>query len=320
MARPSRLYLRVGTLIVAGGAVLVAFVLFLTAGRFGEQGVMFETYLRESVQGLEIGSGVRYRGVAIGRITEIGLAAAEYGREQPSAYRGAFQLVVVRYAVDISRVGPVPEMSVALDLGLRTRLASQGITGQSYLELDFIESARGQELPQLPWTPRYPYIPSVPSTITAVTSAAEALVERLGKLDIEGLIDGATGLVTDLRSQLGDGDVGQLVREGSATLRTLRETAAALQGIANAPELRATLTNASQATADLRTALQRLPTLIQALETTARTARNVSGDTQAELSPILRDLRATTANLRETTEALRRSPGQAIFGGPPERR
>ncbi|MDB5316183.1 MAG: hypothetical protein JWO26_2833 [Rhodospirillales bacterium] len=320
MARPSRLYLRVGALIVAGGALLVGFVLFLTAGRFGEQGVIFETYLRESVQGLEVGSGVRYRGVAIGRITEISLAAAEYGRGQATAFSGAYQLVVVRYAVDMARVGPVPEHSVAMDMGLRTRIASQGLTGLSYLELDFIDSARGQPVPELPWTPRYSFIPSTPSTVAAVTSAAEALVDRLGKLDIEGLIDGATLLVTDLRGQLNGGDVGALVREGSATLRTLREAAAALQGIAQSPELRATFVNASQAASELRTSLQRLPDLIRAMEATVRTARTISSDAQADLSPILRDLRATTTNLRETTESLRRSPGQAIFGGPPERR
>lgn len=320
MPRTSRLYLRVGALIVAGAALMVGFVLFLTAGRFGEQGVIFETYLRESVQGLEIGSGVRYRGVAIGRITEISLAGAEYGQGQATAFTGAFQLVVVRYAVDMTKVGPVPEHAVAMDMGLRTRLASQGLTGLSYLELDFVDSARGQPMPELPWTPRYSFIPSTPSTITAVTSAAEAFIERIGRLDIEGLVNGATLLITDLRGQLGDGDVAVLVREGSATLRTLRETAAALQGIAQSPDLRATLANANAATAELRTALNRLPALIQAMETTVRTARTLSSDTQADLAPILRDLRATTANLRETTEALRRSPGQAIFGGPPERR
>ncbi len=320
MARPSRLYLRVGALIVAGGALMVGFVLFLTAGRFGEQGIIYETYLRESVQGLEVGSGVRYRGVAIGRITEISLAAAEYGQGQATAYTGDYQLVVVRYAVDMKRVGPVPDYRAAMDLGLRTRLASQGLTGLSYLELDFLESARGQPVQAPPWTPRYTFIPSTPSTVAAVTTAAEAIIERLGRLDIEGLVNGATLLVTDLRAQLGDGDVAMLVREGSTTLRTLRETAAALQGIAQSPDLRATLANANAATAELRTALARLPALIQAMETTVRTARTLSTDTQADLAPILRDLRATTANLRETTEALRRSPGQAIFGGPPERR
>ena len=320
MARPSRLYLRVGALIVAGGALMVGFVLFLTAGRFGDQGAIYETYLRESVQGLEVGSGVRYRGVSIGRITEIALAAAEYGQGQATAYTGDYQLVVVRYAVDMNRVGPVPEYSVAMDMGLRTRLASQGLTGLSYLELDFHDSARGQPVSVPPWTPRYTFVPSTPSTVATVTSAAEALVERVGRLDIEGLIGGATLLITELRAQLGDDEVATLLREGSATLRTLRETAGTLQGIAQSPDLRATLANANAATAELRTALARLPTLIQAMETTVRTARSLSTDTQADLAPILRDLRATTANLRETTEALRRSPGQAIFGGPPERR
>ena len=35
-----------------------------------------------------------------------------------------------------------------------------------------------------------------------------------------------------------------------------------------------------------------------------------------DLVPQLRDLRATAANLRDVTEALRRSPSQALWGAP----
>ena len=48
-----------------------------------------------------------------------------------------------------------------------------------------------------------------------------------------------------------------------------------------------------------------------------RTARGATTDLQAELAPILRDLRAAVGNLRDTTEQLRRYPSQAIFGAPP---
>ena len=46
-------------------------------------------------------------------------------------------------------------------------------------------------------------------------------------------------------------------------------------------------------------------------------ARGTTTDVKAELAPILRDLRATAGNLRDTTELLRRAPSQAIFGAPP---
>ena len=73
MPQSRGLYFRVGALVLAGLALTIGFVLFFTASRFGRGAVVYETYLRESVQGLDVGSAVRYRGVAIGRVSEIEL-------------------------------------------------------------------------------------------------------------------------------------------------------------------------------------------------------------------------------------------------------
>ena len=50
-----------------------------------------------------------------------------------------------------------------------------------------------------------------------------------------------------------------------------------------------------------------------------RFAAGTSGvtDLTAQLTPILRDLRGTAANLRATTESLRENPGQLLSGPPP---
>ena len=68
-----------------------------------------------------------------------------------------------------------------------------------------------------------------------------------------------------------------------------------------------------------RESLERGLAAIASLEAGLRTARGASTEIQAELAPILRDLRGAVGNLRDTTEALRRSPGQALFGAPPPR-
>lgn len=327
MMRPGRLYLRVGALLIVGAGLLIGFVLFLTAGRINsDAGLLFETYLRESVQGLDVGSSVRYRGVAVGRVTEIGLVSAEYLRERDSPFSSAYQLVMVRFAVDPRRIGPVPDLQEAIDNGLRTRIASQGITGVSYLELDFLDAARRMPPPTLPWTPRAAFIPSVPSTITQVTTAAENLISRLNTLDIEGLLNNLNGLVGDLRGQVTNGDLAVLLRDASALLQSLRETVATAEINQTLGDLRAAAAGVRDAAGtvqgtfagpDIRNALARLPMVMQSLEATVRAARVATTDTQADLGPILRDLRATAANLRDTTEMLRRSPSQAIFGAPP---
>ena len=96
------------------------------------------------MQGLEVGAPVKYRGVTIGRVTDIGLVSAEYGGRPADreSRRQTYRLVFVRFEVDTSKIGPVPETAEAVKLGLRARLASQGITGLSYIELDFVDPTR----------------------------------------------------------------------------------------------------------------------------------------------------------------------------------
>jgi ABC-type transporter Mla subunit MlaD len=284
------------------------------------------------VQGLEVGSPVRYRGVAVGRVTEIALAAAEYRRPQGEGFAAAFQLVVVRFAVNLRRVGDVPSTEDAVAAGLRARMASQGITGVAYIELDFLDAGRFP-VQAVPWTPRYSWIPAVPSTVAQVTSAAEMFLRQIQGIDFTGLVTNINDLVLDLRRQTDTGDLAVTLREASTLMQELRgiagssdvpgavaelrATSAAIRGLAEGREIRETLSAMGAAAQDLRRATARLPNTIGQLESSLRSARNTTADVQADLAPLLRDLRATTANLRETTEALRRSPSQALLGAPP---
>lgn len=332
MARSSGLYLRVGALVLVGLALGIGFVLFLTANRFDSSNEQFETYIRESVQGLEVGAAVRYRGVGIGRVSDIGLVSAEYRRPQGDPFGTAFQLVYVRFAVNNDRIGEAPDVDEAIRLGLRVRVASQGITGVSYLELDFVDPQRFPAL-SVPWEPRYPYVPAVPSTVAQVQTAAEQLLQRLQGADLSGLLENVVGLAADLRGQVQDGDIAVALREAASLMRSLRAateaadlpgaaaelrgTAAEARKLLGSPELSQALANTAAATAELRAVAARLPGSVNTLDSSLRTARSVSTDVQAELAPLLRDLRVAVANLRDTTEQIRRNPSQAIFGAPP---
>jgi paraquat-inducible protein B len=330
--RGTALYLRVGALVVVGAALAVGFLLFLAGNQRSGAMTVFETYSSESVQGLDIGAPVRYRGVAVGRVTEIGLASAEYRRPEGSPFTEAFRLVVVRFAVDTQRVGEVPEINDALRLGLRARITAQGITGVNYVELDFVNPERFP-MPRMPWTPAFPFVPSIPSTVEQVRTAAETLVARLAEVPLEQIMENFSTLLAALRQQATDGDAAVTLREAARTVELLRtslersqieqslqefrQAATAARELIAGPELRGTLNNISAATEELRRATQQLPSTIATLERTTRTARETTQDVQAELIPILNNLRATTATLRATAEALRNSPSQALFGAPP---
>jgi paraquat-inducible protein B len=322
---PNKLFLRVGMLALSAIALAVGFILYLTAGQFGAKSDYFETYVGESIVGLDVGAAVRYRGVQIGRVTEISLAAAIYDVPQARSNRYAMQLVVIRFAVERTRVARIASLEDMIAGGLRARIASQGITGVTYLEIDILDPARYPPI-QVPWTPRYEHIPAVPSTITQVTSAAEQILRRLEALDIEALVNNAAGLMGDLRRQVSDGEVAGMLREAGETVAELRAEIRKMRLEDTATELRSAISimgEAGRSTQELlssrevRDALVRIPAAVAALEQTLRTARGATTDLQADLSPLMRDLRSSVANLRDTTEALRRNPSQTILGAPP---
>ena len=330
--RSTALYLRVGLLLVAGLVLAAGFVIFLAGRHGGGPMTIFETYSRESVQGLDVGAPVRYRGVPVGRVTEIRLVSAEYQRPERTAYTEAFQLVMIRFAVDAAQIGEVPSAEEAIRIGLRARISAQGITGVNYLELDFVNPERFPVTP-VPWTPRHPRVPSIPSTVAQVRGAAETLVERLLQVPIEAIVTDLGALVAGLARQTNEGDLATTLRELAvitghvravaesgaleALLAEARGAAEGARGVTGSPELRQAIASVSAAATELRRTTQRLPGAIDGMERTLRTARDTTTDIQSELVPILADLRATTASLRATAEALRASPSQSIFGAPP---
>lgn len=326
------LYLRVGVLAIAGIVLAVGFVVFLAGGRGLQATEVFETYIEESVQGLDVGAPVRYRGVPVGRVTQIGLVAAEYRRPQGADFNAGFQLVFVRFGIDPGLVGETPSLADAVQLGLRARIRAQGITGVNYVELDFANPQRFP-VPDLPWQPRNPVLPAIPSTVAQVTSAAEVMVQRLQGVPIEQMAADLSALLANLKRQTGDGDAAVALREVARTmtlvraavedsdlagaLAELRAAATDARNLLAGPEMRGAVANAGAAAAELRRTAQRLPGAVEGMERTMRAARETTVDVQAELLPILIDLRATTASLRTMADQLRASPSQALFGAPP---
>jgi ABC-type transporter Mla subunit MlaD len=330
------LFLRVGLLILVGLALAVGFILFFTGQQLGARAPTFETYLRESVTGLEVGAPVRFRGVAIGRVTEIGIAGQEYGAATTGPIAAAYQLVLVRFALDPRRIsdGAAASPQRLIAGGLRVRLASQGVTGVAYLELDFVDAERFPA-PSVPWTPRAMVVPSIPSTIAQVQTTAEEILDRLRGVPIETIAQDLAGLIAELRRQTASVPLGDVAEEARGTLaaarriaespdiaETLAETRRAvadLRELIGGPELRAGLAGLTAASNELQRATTRLPSVITQLEAMLRTARGSTSDVSADLAPLLRDLRATSANLRDVTEQLRRSPSQTLLGAPPPR-
>ena len=297
--------------ILAGIGLLIGLIVFLTGDRLSE-GKKFETYFRKSVQGLEVGAPVKYRGVTIGRVTDIGLVSAVYGKDEPlDVQRATYRLVFVRFVINPSRVGRLPDTETAVRSGLRARVASQGITGVSYIELDFV-NPQAYPPQAVPWKPEAEYIPSMPSTLTQVQDAAQQLLAQINKIDLVAFAQSVTGLVDDLRHDLKGGDTHEMLTRATELVETLqqtvqnadlpgltadlRQTSGAVRDVVQGREVKSLLANLSTAADRFAAAANKLPALLAGLEATSRRAGNSTADIQQSLIPMLRDLQAAAAN------------------------
>jgi ABC-type transporter Mla subunit MlaD len=312
--------------------VAVGLAIFLGGDRI-HNGRIFESYFEESVQGLELGAPVKFRGVTVGRVTEIGLVSSRYFLDRPvDIHSATFRLVYVRYLIDIGRVGSPGALEDVIAAGLRAHLASQGITGLSYIELDFVDP---KQYPPgtVPWTADYAIIPTVPSTLAQVQDAAQTLLARINAVDIVALSHSAQLVLDDLHTQLTSGDAHQALAGAATLMQSAREAveradlpalAAELRGATAdlrglTPQGRDALVAATRTADRLTEATAKLSTLLTAADAIMHRTGNGITDLQADIEPALRDARAAAANLREITEGLRHYPAGTLLGGPPPR-
>ncbi|MFO1303557.1 MAG: MlaD family protein [Burkholderiales bacterium] len=340
-------YFKLGLFVIGSIVAGILVLVIIGSGRWFERRVIIETYFKESVQGLDIGSKLKYRGVTIGEVTKITFTYTRYQLDLPITQRERFVLVEAQVQPRLlggrAAAGDWtnPENAkMEVDKGLRLRLASQGITGLSFLDLDYIEPPP----PVLPisWTPENVYIPSAPSQFTAVVNAAQDVMEKLHRIDFEATVARIDRLLDTTNDRLAAIDTRKLSERADRTLAKMESTLDSLQAKKLSDEAAALLTDLRSTNAELKKTLsnpawQKLPedasaaaARVKELVSDPKLQRSIAnldrimgrfdrifGSTDTDLATSIENLRQITDNLRDLTEETKRYPASVIFGGPP---
>ena len=287
---------KLGLFVVVSIVVTAGTVFWLGARRFHRDAFPTVSYFDESVQGLDVGSPVKFRGVTLGTVTDITIAPDHR----------LVQVTSDIYVDAVVRLGlrrPDPKSGEAfMDPNLRVQLVSAGITGGRFLQTDFFD-VRRYPPPRLPFDPPWNYVPSASSTLKSLEEAAVDILNRLPAME-----DGVTEAAADLRKTLASVDRLALALnadDGSfnTLLVQLRTAAAhaqsALEDAKLGPttaSLRDTSGSVGKAVAEVSDVRDELRTSLVALRDALESIRMLADSLQRDPSAILRGIRSDASS------------------------
>jgi ABC-type transporter Mla subunit MlaD len=282
--------LKVGVFLIAGFLLFCGVLVWIGAARVLERRTPYVTYFDESVNGLDIGSPVKYRGVPIGRVAAFGVA--------PDG-----KLVEVAMELDEGfRVEPA----------LRASVVTSGITGMSVIDIGFARG--GVTSPALPFAPPERFIPSQPSVLTSFSGALVDIANGLRESDIPGLVAEFRSAAVAARERLGGADVDRALARVAAAAEALEALTRRATAVVEDPRLSRAFDGLAETAERMRGVARSAEALVsdprapQALED-ARLAA-------AELRRAAGEIRAEVAALRaqERLDSVQRTIENAVDG------
>lgn len=300
---------------MAGGlTIAVVAIIWLGMSHFFEKGNYYAVYFDESVQGLSVDSPVKYRGVAIGRVERIRVAADS-------------RLIEVIMLI---------ESGLKTEKDMVAQLKVVGITGSMFIELD--RQPDGMVLPtaELKFPTQYPVLPSRPSEISELFRDIDAIVQKFQTLDIAGISERLKTTLDHVDQAVVSTDLAGVADGAKAALKNLDQSVVDLNLKGISSEFSKSLDSLNQ---DLDPArwnaiMTKVDTTILALDATIdntnRLLENAAGvvdETNAGIVMINRHLFAVGQDLEKASDSINRlleqltdQPSQLLFGTPPPRR
>lgn len=308
-------YFRIGLFVIAGFVLLAAGLIFLGADRMFRPHLYLETYVDGTVQGLDVGSPVKFRGVEIGRISRIDFCFNEYG-PQPGGGRLDYVYLEMEVSKEVFR-GMFSEdvnqlIADAVAQGLRVMIQPQGITGMNFAELNYVDQPQRSEPLKIWWTPQHPYIPSAPGTLTSMLDSINSIMDTFNSLDIDDTMK-------DVNAALRNANTALEAFSGSMEGLDLSKVSAEVQAVLADIKTKVDEVPVQELSADARRMMDSLATVSSEVKTLVDTLQtNPLLNTDA-IATMVNDFQATAENFRVLSENLREYPSQLLLGEPPKR-
>ena len=306
---------KLGLFVIVGFGVALAALLLLGARSWGKKTVDVVSYFDESVQGLELGTAVKFRGVTVGRVSNIDIAR-DLRHVQVTS-----ELSVEKVSQLDLGVSGAGLKHTKMPAGLRVQLAQTGITGVRFVLIDFFDPA-SNPVPPLPFETPVNYIPTAASTMKNLEDTVTRTANRFPEI-----ADEAVRAVTQVRMVAEQIQAGRLpdravetmdhanasLSELSTQLKALNAAQLSSEAEKNLKEFNGVLTRTNA----LLTRLDGEQGLFHHAERSADAIGEVARGARSlgpELELTLREVRAAAHSIKRLADDLDRDPDMLLKG------
>jgi phospholipid/cholesterol/gamma-HCH transport system substrate-binding protein len=293
----------IGLFVIIGALICAGIIIWIGAAGVFMKGSLYTTYFDESVQGLQVDSAIKYRGVEIGKVQSIKVAPD-------------YRLIEVVMKIDLE--GDLQKQTIAA-------LTSAGITGIVFIELDRIKPGELFNSPIVNFKSSYPIIPSRRSGIGRFLADTGVIMQNIKDIDLKGIsnqlknttkaienfVEGKriNNIMTNLESTSANlnqaiSRINKTVTEGKVD-KAVNETMGILS---DARKLIGQAKNEFDAL-KLQEKADRTDVLLEDIDKKAKVITNELQDTSEHL-------RVTSENLQRLSESLTKNPSELIFSKP----
>jgi len=313
----------VGLFVAIGFTLVILVTIWLGMSRFFQKGRFYVTYFDESVQGLDVDSPVKYRGVFTGRVENISVA--------PDS-----KLIKVILKI---------ESGQKLERNIVAQLKSVGITGSMFVELDQKREGQPDQSPPLSFPSEYPIIASKPSEISGLIGGFDQILSQIKALDLEEISGKIKATLDNINQSVDDADVERISQTINSSFEKMEQiledqrwdkvlasaeaagqslnslldeadrTLARVQGIVVSKEetIKTGLDNFSRAMENANILLSKGTSLVSGTDASI-------SELMHHLTVAAQNLEMASENLNQLMELLADHPSQLLFGDPPRPR
>ena len=261
--------------------------------RFKEK-AHISTLVSESVQGLSVGSSVKYQGVPIGSVCEIMIYPPD------NVIRIDMEINISKFKVQQAGHAPVTipiedfnqHVADAVKKGLCCRMELEGITGGKYIELQMVKDAAPPKYDIEEFGLGYTYVPSQPSLISDLRGSVTTILAKLESIDYKGISDRTNAVLDSINERVNSPKFDETIDNVNAMVSEARKSIENLENLTN-----------SDIRDKIDTISQNVNTAVNAVESLTKTVEvEIKSIEFAQISENLRSFLSTAIRTSKTLD------------------